>query len=90
MIQGLQGKQGLEAGLGRPWLAALTVLKLSLPPLPGVHPLHLWLHISTPTCSPSPPAAHLHLSLDKAHFLLQNLMLPQQPLYAIQVFCTLQ
>lgn len=39
---------------------------------------------------PHPLAAHLHLCLDEAHFLLQHHLFPQQPLHDLQLFPALQ
>ena len=43
-----------------------------------------------PGPSPDSPAAHLHLGLEEAHFLLQLLVFLLQPLHIVQIFPTVQ
>lgn len=65
------------------WLA-LKVLKLCCP-------LHRVPQRRYSGLGPPPhPAAHLHLGLNEAHFLLQLLVFLQQPLHAFQIFPAVQ
>lgn len=53
--------------------------------------LHRVPHRRYPGPGPTPhPETHLHLGLDETHFLLQLLVFLQQPLYALQIFPTVE
>ena len=43
-----------------------------------------------PGPTPHSPAAHLHLGLEEAYFLLQLLVFLLQPLHTVQIFPTVQ